>query len=67
VVDVVTAGDVGCRIAPVAPSDRLAPLVVGELRFSAELHAARLGSLPAFAGPHTYEVALNSSRPGDSR
>jgi hypothetical protein len=51
VVDIVATGDLAHRLAiDVAPTDRLALLVFGELRFPTEFHAARLGTLATLAG-----------------
>ena len=62
-VDVIAAGEVGGRLAMVAPLDRLSPLVVGEFRFSAEPDPPRLGSLPPLACADAYEVALELRQP----
>jgi hypothetical protein len=42
----------------ISPPNRLALLMQGELRFTAELHAPRFGPLPAFAGAGPDEIAL---------
>jgi hypothetical protein len=53
-VDIVAAGDLGTRfLAFLAPFNRFAPLLRGQLRFPAELHAAPLRALSAFAGAGT--------------
>ena len=49
--DVVAAGDVAERFTPVAPANRLAPLVRGELERSAQ-------ALPARHGPKDNSAAL---------
>jgi hypothetical protein len=59
VADIIAAGDLAHRLAvDVAPADRLAPLVVGQFWFAAELHATRLGAFASFAGAGADEVAL---------
>ena len=56
---VVAGGDLAQRfVATVAALDRLALLVRGELRLAAQLHAARHGARPAFAGARADQLAL---------
>jgi hypothetical protein len=51
VADIVTAGNLAHRLAiAAAPAHRLALLMLGQFRFAAELYAARLGTVAAFAG-----------------
>jgi hypothetical protein len=49
--DIVRAGNLAHRLAvAVATTDRLALLMLGQFRFSAELDAARFGAGASFAG-----------------
>jgi hypothetical protein len=55
--DIVAACDLAHRLAvAVAATDRLAPLVVGQFRFAAELDTTRHGPRPAFAGARADQI-----------
>lgn len=65
--DVVAAGNLADSLAVlVAAADRLALLVVGQLRFAAELDVARLGPLAAFASAGADQIALHLGEAADN-
>jgi hypothetical protein len=64
-VDVVAAGDVAERFAPVAAAYGLAPLVRGELERSAQALPARLGPRAAFASAGADQFALELRQPAE--
>ena len=57
-VNVEAAGNLAHRLAAVAPLDRLALLVRGELRLAAHFHVTRFGTLAAFACACPDQVAI---------
>lgn len=60
--DIVRPGDLPCWLARVAPLQSLVPLVGGELRLAAHLHATGLGELAALAGARADQLALELSQ-----
>ena len=57
--DVIAAGDVAHRLAvDVAPTNRLALLMIGQFRLAAHLDAARFGPLASLAGAGADQLFL---------
>src|SRR5262245_376795 len=63
--DVVCASDVHQRLAGRTASERLAPLLRGELRLAPELHSARLSALPSFGSARPDQIALHIGEPAE--
>src|SRR5262249_17929640 len=61
--DVVAARDLAHRLAiDIASTDRLAPLMLGQFRFAAELDAAGPGALATLAGAGAYQTECRDLR-----